>query len=280
MPATKDFFNNIGPSRHFAAMQHFRRFRTEADIEPRFYDNWIYEYAPQSANRSVFRSVNLWMQFRMRGCILNRTQTQTAFQMGVISSVLRRNTSIKGLERNIAAARSRRTGLSERLAAAEALLAERKAETARLALEGANDQVLDVAEAAVRTITDRLNTLRQAKNEIDAQIASLEAEAATIAEEEERQASVLAINKLAGEIQTFAPTFVDQLGQLATLMSRAKQIVPEAAAVGDFAGGVRREMEMAFAAMGPLLQSAADHIQSGHRPAVQPSSVAEQGHSG
>jgi hypothetical protein len=23
-----------GPSRHFAAMQHFRRFRTEADIEP------------------------------------------------------------------------------------------------------------------------------------------------------------------------------------------------------------------------------------------------------
>ena len=33
-----------GTSRHFAATQHFRRFRTEADIEPRLQVR-IYEYA-------------------------------------------------------------------------------------------------------------------------------------------------------------------------------------------------------------------------------------------
>jgi hypothetical protein len=27
-----DFFNKIGPKRHFAATQHFGRFRSEADI--------------------------------------------------------------------------------------------------------------------------------------------------------------------------------------------------------------------------------------------------------
>jgi hypothetical protein len=27
-----DFFNKIGPSRHFAAVQHFGRFRSDADM--------------------------------------------------------------------------------------------------------------------------------------------------------------------------------------------------------------------------------------------------------
>jgi hypothetical protein len=31
-----DFFNKIGPSRHFASSQQFGRFRIEADISERF----------------------------------------------------------------------------------------------------------------------------------------------------------------------------------------------------------------------------------------------------
>ncbi len=68
-------------------------------------------------------------------------------------------TAMETAEPEIDAARDRRDNLVARLAAAEELLATRKAEATGKALEQASDTDLNKAEAGCREVADRISTL-------------------------------------------------------------------------------------------------------------------------
>ena len=91
-----------------------------------------------------------------------------------------------------------RTGcssLTARLAVAELEVSERREDAKRLAVEGADDGVLDKAEAKLRAAQDRVATLSSALAETKQKITVLEAEQAAAADKKLRSETVAEIDK-------------------------------------------------------------------------------------
>ena len=80
----------------------------------------------------------------------------------------------KKLARDLDAARASRDGLVSRLKTADLATAERRTAAQRLARDGADDTMLDAAEAELRRAQDRITTLTAALGETEQQVAALE----------------------------------------------------------------------------------------------------------
>jgi len=170
----------------------------------------------------------------------------------------------KKAQRDLQSKRVQRDDLCARLTAAKQLVAERRAETSRLAVTGANDAELDAAEAANRAAQDRFNTLTVALAQIELELTVLEEEAVEQAEQRKRADAAAEVERLADEIAEIAPTFDDAIARLASVTGTAGAIIFEAKQISGFADSVRGELAKALQAIGPLLRSHARHVLSGH----------------
>lgn len=123
--------------------------------------------------------------------------------------------------------RSRHQPLQDRLTTAETLLEAKKADAAKLAVDGASDTALDEAETAARAVADRVDTFRTALTEVAAQIVALDEQVAADAEAERREAVAREISELAEQISNATPSIEASIGNFSNPMARAGAVVPE-----------------------------------------------------
>jgi hypothetical protein len=176
----------------------------------------------------------------------------------------------KKLARDLAAVRSIRDKLSERLRATELAISERRAEAQRLARDGANDSELDAAEAALRSAQDRRATLAAALFDVERQVQELERAHDDLADKKLRAETAATVEKLVLEVAEAAAAFDAGAEKLAECTGRAAAIVADARGLEIFATHARAEVHAAIAMTTALLRSRASEVLKGNAPAKLP----------
>ncbi len=179
-------------------------------------------------------------------------------------------TAVETAEHEINAARDRRDTLASRLAAAEELLATRKAEATTKALDGASDADLDQAEAGCREVADRIATLQSGLARAEEQLLALETKAEADAEARKREQAARATEALLGGIEAASKPLADALQAMAELTDCATSITAEGRRISDFCRGVGRELAFAEKAIINTLRAHASHIRSRNCEPIYP----------
>jgi hypothetical protein len=127
----------------------------------------------------------------------------------------------KSSQRDINAAIANRSKLTLRLSDAESAVISATSAVQQLAINGAEDPVLDAAEAKVRALTARVTTLKSAitKNEFD--LGALERERAKVADKQLRRETATEIAELAVGLEETAKALDPVLERMAELAGRA-----------------------------------------------------------
>src|SRR5450631_3105488 len=172
------------------------------------------------------------------------------------------------------AARDSKTKLAERLAAAETAVIEKKATTKRLAVEGADDSVLDKAEAACRAAQDRVSTLTVAILEVENNIADLVAEKFKQEDEKIRAATVLELEVIERDFTRAADDTVSSAKRLSEVATRMATFIPDAAGLSIFAASVASETPANVVMLKTLLRGHVSTVLSGHGRATIPQPAA------
>ena len=170
----------------------------------------------------------------------------------------------------IAVARDSKTKLTERLAAAELAIIEKKEAAKRLAIDGAADDALDKAEAAIRAAVDRVGTLTVAIQEVERQIAALEREQAKAADDALRAKTVAELEVIGRDLAKAADDFDFASGQLADVAGRIGLFIPEGAGLSHFCQAAKFEVPPTIVLLKTVLQSYTSSIVAGGGPAALP----------
>jgi hypothetical protein len=175
----------------------------------------------------------------------------------------------KKLQRDLDAARERRSKLGARLDAAESLLSAARGEPAKFARDGAADAALDAAEAKVKAAEARVSTLLSAISDEDGHIAELERQLADLADRALRAETADRCDALSVEMEQFEKK-IQVLDDLAKLADVVAPIVTDARGIGHFARTAHVELIPALQLLSSLLNSHARAVRSGAAPATLP----------
>ena len=183
--------------------------------------------------------------------------------MSLFAKSKRDNDPVDQAEWALAEVRAAHAKLADRLSAAEAVVAEKRAVGERLALGAASDIELDKAEGETRAAEDRVKTLSAALAQLDAQIAENERALAETREHRDREMVAAGLEALAAAIATTYPTFNDAGAELVRAVTNSQAQIPETARLVNFLQGTRHEVAAACNMLDQELRSRAVRIRAG-----------------
>jgi hypothetical protein len=157
-----------------------------------------------------------------------------------------------------------RQKLAGRVAAAEAVVAEKRAAAERLAVAGAANARLERAEAAMRVVDERARALRAELADLDEQIVSTERALTEAKAQRDRDRTADAIEALAASIEQAIPGFDAGAAALVAAATGGTMAMPEAAAFSASVDAVRREVLSAAELVCFELRSAAVRTRVGN----------------
>ena len=157
-----------------------------------------------------------------------------------------------------------RQKLADRLSLAEGLLAEKRAAAERLAVAGAANARLERAEADMRSVEDRVKTLRAALAEFDEQVASTERALADATAQRDRNLAADEIEAMAAAIEQAVPGFDAGAASLVGAVTTSAASMPEATRFSTSVDAVRREILAAADLICWELRSAAARTRAGN----------------
>ena len=171
------------------------------------------------------------------------------------------------VERFENALRDRRAGRqkqADRVSAVEAVVAEKRAAAERLAVAGAADAKLGLAEMKLRAVEERAKTLRAELAEFDEQIASNERALTEAKAQRDRDLAADQIEEMALAIERAAPGFGASAAVLVDAVTKNAASVPEATRFSASVDAMRREVLAAADLICWQLRSAAVRTRAGN----------------
>ncbi|MBR1122489.1 hypothetical protein JQ628_13260 [Bradyrhizobium lablabi] len=177
-----------------------------------------------------------------------------------------------------------RQRLAERLGAAEAVVAEKRAAAERLAVAGAPTAQLERAETNLRTVEERTRALRAELADLDEQVAASERALNEARAQRDRDAAADGIEAMASAIEKAVPQFQAGSAALLAAVANGRVVVTEATKFSDSVEAVRREVLAAAELLCWELRSAAMRTRVGNgneaqraaEPAQSPGSEIER----
>ena len=160
--------------------------------------------------------------------------------------------------------RAARQKQADRVSAAETVVAEKRAAAERLAVAGATDAKLGLAEMKLRAVEERAKTLRAELAEFDEQIASTERALADAKAQRDRDLAADQIEEMALAIERAAPGFGASAAVLVDAVTKNAASVPEATRFSTSVDAVRREVLAAAELICWQLRSAAVRTRAGN----------------
>lgn len=174
----------------------------------------------------------------------------------------------KQMASDIAAARTNRDRLAARLVEAEHAVLERRSAAQRLALDGADDMLLDKAEAALRASQDRATTLASAITDAEQHLVTFEKAQAEYQDQKTRAATAAECEKMATDLEAVAMEFDAAVTGLAAITERAALHVYEASGLNQYASASRLQLPPAIEMIAAGLRGHATAVLSGDAPAT------------
>ncbi|MGZ3323352.1 MAG: hypothetical protein ACXU9C_20585 [Xanthobacteraceae bacterium] len=171
------------------------------------------------------------------------------------------------VERFESALREKQAGrqkLADRLSLAEGLLAEKRAAAERLAVAGAANARLERAEADMRSVEERVKTLRAALAEFDEQVASTERALADAIAQRDRNLAADGIEAMAAAIERAIPGFDAGTAALVGAVTTSDVPMPEATRFSSSVDAIRQEILAAADLICWELRSAAVRTRAGN----------------
>jgi hypothetical protein len=168
----------------------------------------------------------------------------------------------KQMASDIAAARTNRDRMSARLLEAEQAVVERRRSAQRLALDGADDLLLDKAEAALRASQDRATTLASAITDAEQHLAALEKAQAEYQDQKTRAATAAEAETLASDMESIATDFDGVITRLAAISERATSFCGDASGLVAYAGLSKTQVPDAIAMIRAMLHAHAVNLLS------------------
>ena len=171
------------------------------------------------------------------------------------------------VERFESALREKRAGrqkLADQLSLAEGSLGEKRAAAERLAVAGAANARLERAEADMRSVEDRVKTLRAALAEFDEQVASTERALADAIAQRDRNLAADGIEAMAAAIERAIPGFDAGAAALVGAVTTSDAPPPEAARFSSSVEAIRHEILAAADLICWELRSAAVRTRAGN----------------
>jgi hypothetical protein len=145
----------------------------------------------------------------------------------------------KTIQRDIDAAKTNRDRLSAKLAESETAIIERRSAAQALARDGADDAMLEKAEAAIRSAQDRAATIAGAIADVVQQLAALEQIKAETADRKLRSETAAEVATMATGLENAAKKFDVAVAELAEIAGRAAKFCPDAVGLEAFASSSR-----------------------------------------
>jgi hypothetical protein len=161
-----------------------------------------------------------------------------------------------------------RQKLADRLKTAETALGEKRAAAERLAVAGGSNTQLERAEASLRAVEDRAETLRAASAEFDEQIVATERALADAKAQRDRALAADAIEAMAAAIEQAVPKFGAGATALVDAVTKSVASVPEATRFSTSVDAVRREILSAADLMCWELRTMAVRTRAGNANAA------------
>ncbi len=171
------------------------------------------------------------------------------------------------VERFESALREKQAGrqkLADRLSLAEGLLGEKRAAAERLAVAGAANARLERAEADMRSVEERVKTLRAALAEFDEQVASTERALADAIAQRDRNLAADGIEAMAAAIERAIPGFDAGTAALVGAVTTSDAPMPEATRFSSSVDAIRQEILAAADLICWELRSAAVRTRAGN----------------
>jgi hypothetical protein len=173
-------------------------------------------------------------------------------------------TPVERFENALRERRAARQKQADRVSAIETVVAERRAEAERLAVAGATDAKLGLAEMKLRAVEERAKTLRGELAEFDEQIASTERALAEAKAQRERDLEADQIEQMAAAIERAAPGFGASAAALVDAVTKNATSMPEATRFSTSVDAMRREVLAAAELVCWQLRSAAVRTRAGN----------------
>ena len=177
------------------------------------------------------------------------------------------------VERFESALRQKQTArrkLAARLGAAETSLLEKRAAAERLAMAGAANAKLDRADANMRAVEARANTLRAALAECDEQLVATERALADANAQRDRDATAAAIEAMAVAIEQATPGFNAGAAALVEAVTKSAASLREATRFATDVDAVRHEVLAAAELICWELRTAAVRTRAGNANLLLP----------
>ena len=157
---------------------------------------------------------------------------------------------------------------SQLLADAQSLLLERKSAAQTAAEAGAGDGELRPLVAAEQEAEKLLELRSRALDDARAQLARLEAEAAKIAEQKQRDETAAEIERRAHELEQAGQDFDSAMARLAAAAQQAIEVTFDANGIHVFASNARLEMPPAITMTAQVMRDRAQATVRGDAPAI------------
>lgn len=172
------------------------------------------------------------------------------------------------------AARTSRDKLALRLSEAEVAVASRRQATKNHAKAGADEKVLDAAEASLRISEDRVKSLSAALAEANIELQHMQQEARTAADKIQRAATVVEIETIAEQFGTAITNLDSALANVSTQAEKIAAFIHDALGLQIFTSSARGEIRAAADMLQTLMRSHCVGVLNGShaaelaRPAV------------
>jgi hypothetical protein len=176
----------------------------------------------------------------------------------------------KTADKRLGDAVASRDATAARLAAAQGAVAECRATLQQLAVQGADDAALASGEAKLLDAERRVSTLAPALAEIEALLATLEADRAKTLDEKTRAATAASVNALADEFVEIATAYDTSTAALTDVAGRVVAVTFEATGTHVFAQSSRIEVAAATVVVAECLRQYARAVVNGLAPAEMP----------
>jgi hypothetical protein len=160
--------------------------------------------------------------------------------------------------------RAARRKQADRVTSIETVVEEKRVAAERLAVAGAPDDKLGLAESKLRAVEERAKTLRAELTEIDEQIASTERALAEATAQRDRDTLADQIEAMAAAIERAVPGFGASATALVDAVTRSATPVLEATRFSTSVDAVRREVLAAAELICWQLRSAAVRTRAGN----------------
>jgi hypothetical protein len=174
----------------------------------------------------------------------------------------------KTLQRDIDAAKANQDRLSAKLAETEAAIIERRSAAQALARDGADDSMLEKAEAAIRGAQDRAATIAGALADVVQQLAILEQTKLETADRKLRSETAAEVAAMALDLEQAAASFDIAVAALSDVAGRAAMFILDAKGLEAFAASSRQQVPPAVELVATFMRNHAAAVLRGEGPAT------------